>query len=74
MTTAPIKPDTETVFKQLDLAIERAELVRALGRLADHIHRLKQQHPRSPEMLPLERAARALEERLQHVKHLCEGT
>ena len=72
MSAPQTKSDTETAVERLDLAIERAELVHALGRLSDRIHALKQRNTRSPDIQLLERTERSLQQRLEVVRRKCD--
>lgn len=56
---------TRQALARLDLAIERAELVQALGRIDDRIYALKRSNGPAAAIELQERAARSLQKRLQ---------
>lgn len=62
------KPQSENVVEQLDLAIERAELVHALGRISDRIHEIRQTNSNSPDIEILRRTEKSLQQRLEVVR------
>ena len=67
------KSQAETAVQRLDLAIERAELVQTIGRIADRLHELKQSNVKSPDAELVERAAKSLQRRLEAVRRKCQN-
>ncbi len=60
--------ETRDAVTRLNLAIERAEIVHALGRIDDRIYALKKSNAPSASIDMLERAALSLQRRLEDVR------